>query len=160
MSESAEWTKPKRPLGVWVITVSIGISAGVVPLGLILYMWFDEGARSAMQLNLTHIISSVILGIAIGYYSFRTWAGDDNARKILLGLVALHWGMIIFNNAQILMSEDVMAMLSDEQRRKPYANVFRSIFWLAIIYGYFLSNRPRAFFKGKADANKSSDSGQ
>ena len=118
--------------------------AGIVPVAISIGLF-----KVANVLAFDSALMTVCLGSAICYTTYQAWSGNDRARKILLILLSLHWGMIIFNNMQIAFS-DVAALLNRGQRMKLYANMGRSAFWLIINYWYFLGPRAREFYGTKA----------
>jgi len=141
----------KRPTGVWILTLSDGLFAGVIPIVGIILVFLHEEMRQILGASAGSTLLSVLFGLAVCYAAYRAWTGDDRFRKGLLILITLHWGFIIFNNIQIAVS-DVAAQLEPSQRMKLYTNMGRAAIWLAINYWYFLGSRPRAFYASTTHA--------
>lgn len=144
---------PKRPIGIWILTIGDGFAAGVIPLGLLLYFYFNDDAREIMALSTAVMFASMSLAVGICVSAFRTWNGDDGSRKMLLTLITVHWGYIIYQNSMLLFSESALQLTSDQQT-KLYAHIVRSVLWIGVNYWYFLGSRPRAFFALREQAEK------
>lgn len=152
MNDASESAKsPKRPIGVWILTVCDAAFAGALPLGGVLFAYFHADTREALVLSGFTVIATCILAGAICFAAFLAWRGDDRFRKVLLGLVSVHWGSIIYNNVNLLVSEIALQLPPGSDTRL-YGNVVRSFIWLLINYWYFLGPRPVRFYAASKPA--------
>jgi hypothetical protein len=149
MTNTSPTTLRKRPLGVSLLVLMNAIEVGLLPLGLLILM-----INTSLNLSAPLMIFSGLFSIAVLFSCFQTWRGSDVARKVLLGLLTVHWGGIILNNLFLLFDASILATAS--QKQKMYTNIGRSALSLAINYWYFLGSHPRIFFKIVADGNASS----
>jgi hypothetical protein len=138
--------KVKRPIGLWILTVADAIFAAVIPIAGIVFLFTNSEARIGLGLTGWTTLSSIVLGVGILYAVYRVWAGDAKWRRPLLLLITVHWGYIIFNNAQLLLS-DAGAQLTSEQTTRLYGNMLRSFFWILWNWVYLLGRWPRNFFE-------------
>jgi hypothetical protein len=149
VQESKMANAVKRPMGIWVLTVSVAIFAGLVPILGYIFLLLNTEVLAGMNVGLPQLVGGVTLAFSLLYFSCSVWRGNVKAKNVLLALVLLHWGAIIFNNVQLLLNEEVMALIPVDQKQRPAANVVRSVLWIIGVYWYLLSSRPKAFFAAK-----------
>jgi hypothetical protein len=130
-----------RPIGVWILTILNSLVAGVFPL---LAVFAVLGGRVAVPG--TELTALLLAGLGIGVIgaSIGTWQGSDNARIVLLGLLALFHGL---NSLGMLLGLSVDGV-PDQERARIYGSIFRSIFWIGINFWYFLRPTTRRWFRG------------
>jgi hypothetical protein len=151
MGEDSNINQLKRPLGIWVLTLSVGIFAGVLPcLGLFLAL-LEPTARQGLNLGPIQIFSSIILASSVLFACYGVWRGHARAKRFLILLVILHWGFIIFNNVQWILTDELMSAIPEEQRYRPFGNIVRSALWIFAVLWYLLFNKKaKSFFGAKA----------
>jgi hypothetical protein len=151
MSEGSNSVLVKRPPGIWILTLSVGVFAGVIPFAGVLLFFFEPTARQAFNMGLYQIFSSIILASGVLYACYGVWQGNAKAKRILIWLVAIHWGYIIFNNVQWIFSDELMMAIPEEQRYRPFANIVRSALWIFATFWYLLmSKKSKSFFAARA----------
>src|SRR5687768_6192169 len=101
MVSADEYGKPhsptKRPLGIWIITIWLGLFAGLAPILLVLFLYFGP-AKGGGIIGPAGLIGSISLGASIMYYAYQTWRGNSTARYGLVILVAIHYGFVAYQN--------------------------------------------------------------
>lgn len=133
-------TEPKRPLGVWIITIYLGIMAGLFPLiaGIGL---FASGSGFVGPLGLAF---TVLLAVGIIISAVGAWRGSARARDVLVALAVLHYLALAFNNGMLALNEAV----PDDRLFLTWGRVVRSLVYAGIIVWYFrLSGRPDDFYR-------------
>lgn len=132
----------QRPTGVWFFTLYALIFAGIAPLAVAIVVLLS-GNQGLFSMSL---VFSILLNASIIYYAFRTWQGNDRARKIFLVLVTANYAFIGLNNLYLLVTGQVTA--ADDQIRL-FGRVLRGVLYPAVFLWYF--NRPtvKDFFDAK-----------
>jgi len=143
-------TASKRPRGVWIATIWVGLFAGLLPLALAVFMHF--GPAAAVELMSTQQLAiSAVLGAGIIVSAVAAWRGQPRGRVALIALAAVHYGLIAYNNYNLATDEDTPAA----KRPQLWARVVRSIGTVAIVGAYLTLNRnARAFYSRPANSNE------
>ena len=133
---------PKRPIGVWLLTVYAGLVAGVLPLAVVIVALvtsnvFEEAGVGGLGLALSTLLNLGVIVSAIG-----AWRGNNNFRRALLLLITAHYVLIAVNNFTFLAAGQVP---SDEQGRL-WGRVLRGFLYPAIYIWYFNRSATKAFF--------------
>ena len=96
VSAPAAASEPPRPLGVWILTISLGLMAGLVPLvagvGL-----FVSGAGGDL-IGPLGLASAVLLAAGIVASAVGTWRGSSRVRGVLVALAVAHHLALAFDN--------------------------------------------------------------
>jgi hypothetical protein len=142
IAEQGEAQMVKRPLGVWILTIWDGVSAGLLPVIGILILFSSTEAQAVVRLSTLDLVWSVFLGVSILAAAVGAWRGNDVARKALIGLVTVHYGILAFNNFSLVLS----GIVPEGEQPLVLGRAIRSLVWIGINVWYFLSKRPRAFY--------------
>jgi len=121
-------TKPKRPIGVWILSIYAIIFAGILPLLALFAI-----KRSGFNLSVFEALFPIILAIGIIVSSIGTWQGSNKARISLMVLITVHYVLIAINNTSLLVSGSVR---SDVQPQM-IGRIIRGIFYPATYIWYF-----------------------
>ena len=128
----------KRPLGVWFLTIYAAIFAGISPLVLSVGMLGSGGLGT----NSVILIISMLLNASIIYYSFRTWQGNDRARKTFMILVTMNYLLIAVNNISFLLS----GQLTSDDQTILFGRILRGVLYPAIYIWYFNRSTTKLFY--------------
>ena len=137
-----ESQKPKRPFGVWFLTIYLGLFAGLVPFGAALFLSFSQTAQAGMGISVVDLIFPMVLGIVVVITAILTWKGNNKARIVFLVAITIHYCFIMYQNYQLASS----GLLESSVVTRIWARVFRGVFWIVISWWYFTSNRAKPFF--------------
>jgi hypothetical protein len=128
---------------VWAVTIWLGLFAGLLPIGLALFIYFgparDQGIMSAFGLVISLTIGLAIIGSAIA-----AWLGHAWARYALIALAVVHYGLLAYNNYNIATS----GIAPDNKLPMVWARMVRSLITMTVVVLYLLlSSRARDFFR-------------
>ena len=137
--------KPKRPFGVWFLTIYMGLFVGIFPFGAALFLLFNQTVQSEVGLTFVDLILPLVLGIVIVAAAIGAWKGNNKARIAFLVAITIHYSFIMYQNYQIAQLASSGLLESDLEMRS-WARVFRSMFWITICWWYFLSRRAKPFY--------------
>lgn len=151
--------KPKRPFGVWFLTIYMGLFAGIFPLGAALFLSLNQTAQAEMELTFVDFILPLVLGITVVVTSIGTWKGNNKARIAFLVAITIHYGFIMYQNYQIAQLAS-NGLLENNLEMQSWARVFRGVFWIAVSWWYFTSKRAKPFYdtSNKVTSEKISES--
>jgi len=137
---------PERPLGVTLLAAAAALAAGLIPLLSTALLFIAEGGGTVSSESPLSLLAGASINLALVYFAWRTWRGSDRARKFLLVLVTLHYGLFALNNVLLLGSGQVPPRLQP----RLYGGILRGLLYPVLFFWYF--NRPavKAFFKHKA----------
>lgn len=144
-SDIIEVEKPKRPLGIWFLTIFMGIFSGIVPMGLSLFLFFNQTVQSEMGLTFSTLILPLILGSAVIVTAFGAWQGNNKARMAFLVAITIHYLFLIYQNYQIyqLANEGLVA---SSLGPRSCGRIFRSVFWVALSWLYLNGKQAKSFY--------------
>ncbi len=141
-AETRPPTPIARPKGVWAVTIWLGLFAGLLPLGLALFIYFgpakDEGLMSGLGLAI-----SVTVGLGIIVSAIAAWLGYGWARYALIALAVVYYGLLAYNNYNIATS----GIVPEDKLPRVWARVVRSLITMNVVVLYLLLSRSaRDFF--------------
>lgn len=125
--------KPKRPIGVWLLTGYALIFAGVLPL---------FGSLASLSRGLSAIIG-VLMSIAIILCSVGTWQGKDLPRKLLQSLIILGYGTTAWISFLAISAGKVAPGEINHQ----WSLVIRGVLFIVIYVWYFNRSATKEFFQ-------------
>jgi hypothetical protein len=132
-----------RPVGVAIAAIWGGLFAGVLPLGVELFILFAQ-PRVREIMGPVSLGLSICLAIGVVATAVGTFVGNSNLRYAFVVLVAIHYSLLAYNNVTMLYSG---AAVSGGSARF-VGRIVRSIVTPVAIAGYLtLSSRARAFFR-------------
>ena len=132
-----------RPLGVKILTIWLGLFAGVVPIVAVLFAYQQPEVRRLLELTPLLVALSVTLGAAIIVAAIAAWRGSNTGRYALLSLSVVHYGLVAWNNFNFATSQDLPV-----NSAQAWARVVRSLITIGILVWYFaLSSRPEVFYR-------------
>ena len=132
-------TKLERPLGVRIITIYLGIMAGIFPIiaGIGL---FASGSGLVGPIGL---VFSILLAGGIIVSAVGAWRGSARARDMLVTLAVVHYLMLALNNGMLALDESV----PDDRIFLTWGRAVRSLVYAGIVVWYFrLSDRADEFY--------------
>jgi hypothetical protein len=133
--------RPERPLGVTILTIWDGITAGVVPVITNMILVVQES--NIDQISLVTLCLTVGIPIGIITVSLGTFLGNDRARLFLLFLLTLFHGLNSFQNVSMALG----GTLSASDQLKAYASAFYSLLILGVNIWYFLRPKTIAYYR-------------
>lgn len=143
IAETPPATPIARPKGVWLVTTWLGLFAGLLPVGLALYVYFGPAADLGVISGLGLAISLTV-GLAMIACAIAAWRGHGWARYALVGLAVIHYGLLAHNNYHLATS----GIAPDDKLPRLWARVFRSLVAMIVVAWYLLLNRQaQGFFK-------------
>jgi len=136
--------RPPRPLGVWLLTLADGFSAGVVSIVKAIF--------GSLLMQSFSIEAGITLVVATGVMvsAFYTWRGNDRARIALLGFITLNYGLLIFQSVLQLFSGSLnVEGLGSAGDYTPQITVIilTSVLWIVLNIAYFLSPLALPFYR-------------
>jgi hypothetical protein len=135
-------TASERPRGIWIVTIWVGLFAGILPLVLAALMYFGPTSVSELM-TAQQLAISAVLGVGIIISAIGAWKGQRWGRATLIVLAAVHYGLIAHNNYKLATDANTPA----DQIPRIWARVARSIATIAVVGAYFTLNRnARRFF--------------
>jgi hypothetical protein len=142
---TTEIQKPKRPMGVWFLTIFMSLFTGVFPFGAALFLSINQTAQTEMGITFVDLIFPMILGIVVVVTAIGAWKGNDKARIAFLVAITIHYGFIMYQNYQIAQMAS-SGLLESNLGPRSWARVFRGVFWIVICWWYFTSKRAKPFY--------------
>jgi type IV secretory pathway VirB2 component (pilin) len=88
---------PKRPLGVWLLTIYAVLTGAIMQLFALAAAGFI-----GLELSAGGVLFTLTLALSIVFAAFGAWRGSNKARIALLVLITLHYVVIAINNALLL----------------------------------------------------------
>jgi hypothetical protein len=151
--------KPKRPFGVWFLTIYMSLFAGIFPFGAALFLSLNQAAQTDMGLTFVDFILPLVLGIVVVVTAIGTWKGNNKARIAFLVAITIHYGFIMYQNYQIAQLAS-SGLLESNLEMQSWARVFRGVFWIVVCWWYFTSKRAKPFYgtPNKVTSEKISES--
>ncbi|MEM5774584.1 MAG: hypothetical protein AAGU05_06240 [Anaerolineaceae bacterium] len=131
--------KPKRPMGVWALTIYSLLSAGLLPTLIAVNAIISNNAGY----DLYGVILSMLLGLIIILLTVGTWQGRDIARKLYLVSISLHYALIVLNNGLLLGS----GIPAADEVSTLWQQILLSVVLLATNWVYFNLRSIKAFYQ-------------
>jgi len=133
----------KRPKGVWIVTLWMALSAGLLPIVTALFMYFgplqEERIMSASGLALSLSIAIAIIGSAA-----YAWLGFAWARIALIAFAVIHYGLIAHNLYSFWQS----GVLPESRHIFVWTRMVRALITMTAIVLYLILNRnAKNFFR-------------
>ena len=129
---------PKRPFGVWLLTIYALIFAGIAPLLLSIFMLISGNSAG----NTIGIFLSIALSIGIIKSTIGAWQGKEKFRKYLLILITINYVFIGLNNYLMINSGQVPSDLQNQV----WGRVIRGILYPAVYIWYFNKFTTKKFY--------------
>jgi hypothetical protein len=140
----------KRPKGIWIVTIWMAFTAGLIPIWAALYLYFGVPEEERMISGLGVVIS-VSMALSMIISSACAWRGFAWARFALIGLAINHYGWIGRNLFGLWQSGAV----AESGRMLVWARLARAVISLTIVVLYLLLNKKaKDFFKNYRQAGK------
>lgn len=135
----------ERPLEVWILTIWLGLFAGLAPIGLWANAYRFESVRDFFGLTLWKLALGLSLGLGIILSSIFTWRGNRIARLILIVLATLHYGSLAYTNFILTFSDAI----TPEQVSLTLGRSARSAIMIPIVIWFLgFSEKARSFSTG------------
>jgi hypothetical protein len=132
----------RRPKLVWAVTIWLGLFAGLLPVGLALFIYFGP-AKGQGIMSGTGLAISLTIGLAIIGSAIAAWLGHGWARYALIALAVIHYGLLAYNNYNIATSD----IVPEGKLPLVWARVVRSLVTMTLVVLYLLLSRSaREFF--------------
>lgn len=133
----------KRPIGIWVLTIWVGLNAGLIPILTVLALFFRD--REVLELVPTSFLAgSLIASCAVFASAVAAWSGDNRGRWAFLGLTVVYYTIVAVYYSLTIASGGVGL-----EQRKPFlwTRPIRAVLVASVVAWYFLLNRnARAFY--------------
>jgi hypothetical protein len=142
----------KRPLGLWILTIYAAFFAGIAPLVVAIIALVTGNSASIPGGSVLGVIGAILISGSIVYYTFRTWQGQDRARRHFLVLISVHYVLIAINNYLFLQSGEVPV----DDVNRIWGRVGRGILYPAIFIWYFTRPHVTRFFSSTIERLASS----
>lgn len=126
------------------IAALLNILLGILSAGAILFLVNDPTIREKLQLDSTAIWQGAILAALLLIGSVLVLLGIRNSHYMMLAAACFFYGAIIFQNAALLGSAEVLA--NDGGTTKLWANIVRKSLTLAFNAWAVFSAPSRAYF--------------
>jgi hypothetical protein len=135
----SEAVRPKRPVGVWILTIYLAIFAGMAPLSLLAFLFVAERGAEQPLLGPSSVIS-IVTGLGTIISAIAAWRGKNWGRYALVGFAALHYGLVSAKNYVLLQADDLPDVASLDPMRL-WGRVLRGPIYVAIVGWYFLLSK-------------------
>ena len=131
--------RPPRPLGVSVLTIWNGMTAGLFPIitTTVRMMGGTETVESNPLACLSPLIAALIVFTAIG-----AWRGHDGSRLGHILVLVLYNGILAFNTFG-----EIAIGLSPEEQVIAYVRITGYALWAILNAWYFLRPKTIAFYR-------------
>ena len=138
--KSIEDLKVKRPVGIWILTIYLLITAGLVPLIVSVTFFFNgSGFISIYQLLFSVLVALGVIISAIG-----AWFGNKLAKDLLIVFGLIHYLLLAYQNGYVAIREIMPA----DRLTLTWGRSIRSLVYAGIIIWYFrLSKRTDLFYE-------------
>lgn len=137
-AEAVQFSRPRRPLGVWVMTVFDSLVAGVSLLTAVFKGWeyVPDG----------FIVLWTILGLGICISAHVAWYGNRKGRNMLLILMTVYLGLMLVGNVRYI-GWALGGDLDEEWYLGQVYLALGAIVWLVANYWLLLlGRRAKAFY--------------
>ena len=141
-------TNPRRPLGIWGLSLYAAVIAGIIPTVAALLVVLSPENQEQLGLTTLSLFFSLALGLGIVVTSIGVIRGSDRSRKLLFLLLVIHYGLIIVNNGLLIFMDD----LTSEEQTLAIARVLRSALIPALYAWYFSRPYVKPHFLPKNEA--------
>lgn len=135
----------KRPLGVSILTIWLGLFAGLVPFVSSLVLLLNPAAQSEIGLSNSDLVFPIIWGIVVVVTAIGAWRGSNQMRLAFLIAITIHYTFIIFQNYQLMQSAS-SGLLDEGIGTQAQGRIIRGIFWTIVSWWYLNSSRSKPFF--------------
>lgn len=131
----------KRPIGIWILTIWVGLNAGLIPAITALALFFRD--REALKLVPTSFLAlALIASCAVFASAVAAWTGDNRGRWAFLGLAVAYYVAVAVNSFSI-----ASAGVGLEQREAFFwTRAIRAVLVACVVTWYFLLNRNARLF--------------
>lgn len=133
--------RPERPLGVSILTIWDGVTAGVIPVITNMILVVQES--NIDQISLVTLCLAVGIPIGIITVSLGAFTGNDRARLFLLFLLTFFHGLNSFQNVSLALG----GALSELDQLKAYTSAFYSLLILGVNIWYFLRPKTIVYYR-------------
>ena len=124
---------PRRPLGVWIMSVINLLVSGVVPVVAAYLFTFEVGSGLPILPHALLVLFYGGFGVGVIRATVRAWHGNDHSRQVLLTLLVIyHMLNIVINSTALLLR----GVVSQPALRWSVA-VVQPAFWIGINVWYF-----------------------
>ncbi|MEN4013740.1 MAG: hypothetical protein AB1453_00455 [Chloroflexota bacterium] len=135
--------RPKRPLGVWFLTLYAIVFLGVAPLATMIYAAATSGVFSRLNVPAADLLLALALVIGVIVSGIGAWQGNDRARIVFLIFVSANYLLGGLNNFLLIESGQAPA----DQHAQLWGRVLRGLIYPAIFIWYFTRKSTLHFYK-------------
>jgi hypothetical protein len=131
--------RKEKPAGVPIIATFDFVAVGLIPL--IATLWI--GLDNEIGMSLANLVLTLSLAVFTMIAAIWTWAGDNQGRLLLLGLVTVTSVLVIINNITFIVEGNA----EGSGTIRLIGNVFRGLFWIGINWWYFNRKKVIDYYK-------------
>jgi hypothetical protein len=136
-----ELPRPKRPIGVWGMTVIDLVFAGIFLLAACFRSFNYHLGYPARA-----VVVWGVLGFAICFTAQLAWYGSRYGRAALLALMTIYLGFALAQNANYLLWAMQEHVNNADFVRHQIFEALRSVVWLAANFWFLTGRRTRGFY--------------
>jgi hypothetical protein len=136
----------RRPIGVWLLTIWVGLNAGLSPIATLVILYLREPSRLG-SFSPAYLALSVISSLAVLVSAVAAWLLPNQGRYAFVGLSISYYAMVAFNGFSIVTGDAV----AEHRESLVWIRAIRAVVVAGVVAWYFLiSLRAKEFYEPSA----------
>jgi hypothetical protein len=133
----------KRPKGVWIVTIWMALFAGLLPIGVALFVYFVPPEEERIMSN-SGLALSLSVALAMIASATCAWLGFAWARFALIAVAVVYYVLIACNLYSLWQS----GVVPESRQMFVWTRMARALITMTVVVLYLLLNRnAKDFFK-------------
>ena len=141
-------SKIRTPKRLWLAAI-MNILIGLLGVAVLVFLARDSDVATKIRLDSLSIFLGAALAVTLISASIFALLGKRNCHYIMLGVAALYFGLVIFQNVSLL--SKASALFNEDGEIRLWSNIVRTGLELALNCWAVLSGKTRAFFASRQD---------